>query len=207
MRASAPPVPTTLLDGQGPDAFDAIVVRLRPEDAPAVPLGIVFLHGFAGNFALQCLEVARSARAVGALTVCPSTTFDGRWAEPAGEATVRASIAYLRAEGAQRMVLAGISAGAIGASQLAPRLDATVDGMVLLSGVSSRAATPRVPTLLVQGDHDAMVRTARVRAWAHGHPRVRYRELPGTHFVLLEQRADVARELTVFLREVAARER
>ena len=105
------------------------------------------------------------------------------------------------------MVLAGISAGAIGASQLAPRLDATVDGMVLLSGVSSRAATPRVPTLLVQGDHDAMVRTARVRAWAHGHPRVRYRELPGTHFVLLEQRADVARELTVFLREVAARER
>jgi pimeloyl-ACP methyl ester carboxylesterase len=193
VEADAPrlgtPIPATLLGLQRADAFDAIVVA--PE-GPSSRLGVVFLHGFAGNFALQCLEVARVARAHGAITICPSTRFEGDWWRGDGETITRASIAHLRARGAEEIVLVGLSNGGVGASRLAPRLGREIDGLVLLSGLSPRAPTPQVPTLVVQGDHDAMVPTRAVRAWARGRARVRYVELPGTHFVLLEERERVA---------------
>lgn len=194
------PVPATLLHLQRADAFDAIVVS--PRGAPS-ELGVVFLHGYAGSFALQCLEVARVARDEGARTVCPATSFEGAWWQGDGEAITRASIAHLRAGGARRIVLVGLSNGGLGASRLARRLGHAIDGLVLLSGVSPGAPTPRVPTLVVQGDHDAMMRTAAVRGWARGHRRVHYVELSGTHFVLLEQRERIGE----VLREAFARRR
>ncbi|MFO0709926.1 MAG: hypothetical protein U0353_08810 [Sandaracinus sp.] len=188
------PIPATLLGLQRADAFDAILVAPA---APASDVGVVFLHGFAGNFALQCVEVARVARSRGARTLCPSTRFAGDWWQGDGEAIVRASIAHLRAHGARRVVLVGLSNGGVGASRLAPRLGREIDALVLLSGVGGRAPSPRVPTLVVptlvvQGDRDAMMSTHAVRAWARGRAHVRYVELPGTHFVLLEERARVA---------------
>lgn len=183
------PIPATLLGLQRADASDAIVVA--PE-GPSSGLGVVFLHGFAGNFALQCLEVARVARAHGALTICPSTRFEGDWWRGDGETITRASIAHLRARGAREIVLVGLSNGGVGASRLAPRLGREIDGLVLLSGLSPRAPSARVPTLVIQGQRDTMVPTRAVRAWARGRARVRYVELPGTHFVLLEERARVA---------------
>lgn len=186
------PIPATLLGLQRADAFDAIVVA---PGAGAGELGVVFLHGFAGNFALQCLEVARVARGQGALTICPSTRFEGDWWRGDGEEIVRASIAHLRARGARDIVLVGLSNGGVGASRLAPRLGREIDGLVLLSGLSPRAPSSAVPTLVIQGDRDTMVRTSAVRAWARGRSRVRYVELPGTHFVLLEERERVAEAL------------
>jgi pimeloyl-ACP methyl ester carboxylesterase len=186
------PIPATLLGLQRAEAFDAIVVA--PHGPPS-GLGVVFLHGFAGNFALQCLEVARVARAHGALTICPSTRFEGDWWRGDGESITRASIAHLRARGAREIVLVGLSNGGIGASRLAPRFGSEIDGLVLLSGLSPRAPTPHVPTLVVQGDRDAMVPTRAVRAWARGRARVRYVELSGTHLVLLEERERVAEAL------------
>jgi pimeloyl-ACP methyl ester carboxylesterase len=186
------PIPATLLGLQRADAFDAIVVA--PEGAPS-GLGVVFLHGLAGNFALPCLEVARAARRSGAETICPSTRFEGDWWRGDGEAIIRASIAHLRSRGARAIVLVGLSHGGLGASRLAGRLGREIDGLVLVSGVAANAPTPRVPTLVVQGERDAMARTGAVRAWARGRVRVRYVELPGTHFVLLEERARVAEAL------------
>ncbi|GAB4207197.1 MAG: hypothetical protein OHK0013_24620 [Sandaracinaceae bacterium] len=90
-------------------------------------------------------------------------------------------------------MLVGLSAGGIGASRLAPRLAGSIDRLVLLSGVSSSAPTPPVPTLVLHGDDDRMVPTARVRRWATGRARVRFVIVPGTHFVLLEERAAIAR--------------
>lgn len=44
-----------------------------------------------------------------------------------------------------------------------------------------------------------MVPTARVRRWATGRARVRFVIVPGTHFVLLEERAAIARALRAFV--------
>ncbi len=199
------PIPATLLDLQSAAAFDTIVVEPRGE---ASDVGVVFLHGFAGSFALQCLEVAHVARDAGARTVCPATSFEGAWWRGDGEAIVRGSIAHLRSRGARRIVLVGLSNGGVGASRVAPRLRGEIDALVLLSGVAPNAPSPRVPTLVIQGDHDRMVHTSLVRAWARGRSRVRYVELDGTHFVLLERRdvvAAVLREALHRVRERASR--
>jgi pimeloyl-ACP methyl ester carboxylesterase len=196
------PIPATLLDLQRADAFDTIVVEPR---GAASDIGVVFLHGFAGSFALQCLEVAHVAREGGARTVCPATSFVGAWWQGDGEAIVRGSIAHLRSRGARRIVLVGLSNGGIGASRLAPRLRGEIDALVLLSGVAPSAPTPRVPTLVVQGDDDTMVQTRAVRAWARGRSNVRYVELAGTHFVLLERREQIGAVLAEALRRETER--
>lgn len=185
------PVLSTLLGLDDEDANNAILVHANRE---APTLGVVFLHGYAGNFAFQCLEVAAAFRS--AEVICPSDHFVGRWSDAAALRIVTSSIAILRARGVQRVVVAGLSNGAIGASLHANALP--IDGLILLSGVSSRAPTPRVPTLLVQGREDAMVRTSSVRVWRRAHPRVHYVELPGTHFVLIEQRDAVRGALQAF---------
>lgn len=186
------PIVATLLGQQRPQAFDAIVAS--PRGAPS-GLGVVFLHGSAGSFVLPCLEVVRAARRRGAHTICPATDIEGAWWRADDEVIVRASIRHLRALGARRVVLVGLSNGGIGASRLAPRLRGELEGLVLISGVSRDAPSPAVPTLLLQGSDDSMVPTAAVRDWASRHPRVHYLELPGTHFVLLERREEVARAL------------
>jgi pimeloyl-ACP methyl ester carboxylesterase len=188
------PVPATLLGLQSPEASDTIVVEPRGGDGT---LGVVFLHGYAGSFALQCLEVARALPE--ARTACPATRFDGAWQRREGARSTRGAIAYLRRRGATRIVLAGLSAGGVGASLLAPRLGREIDALVLLSGVSRAAPVPPVPTLVVQGDDDRMMSTAAVRRWARGRRRVRYVELPGTHFVLLEERPAIADVLRRFV--------
>jgi len=193
------PVPSTLIGLQDPDTSDALVVE--PHQAEA-SLGVVFLHGYGGSFALQCLEVARALRELPAPTVCPATSFDGGWWRPEGQDVARAAISYLRARGAERIVLVGLSNGARGAALLAPRLRGEIDALVLLSGTARDAPTPPVPTLVVQGSRDTMMTTSRVRAWARGRARVRYVEIPGTHFVLLEEREAVARALREFVSRV-----
>lgn len=55
-------------------------------------------------------------------------------------------------------------------------------------------------TLVIQGDDDTMVRTRFVRAWAQSHARVHYAELPGTHFVLIEQRDQVRHAIRAYVR-------
>ena len=188
------PVPGTYLGLSGEDDFDAYVF----EPAGDARGGVVFLHGFAGNFLLQCWEVARAARSAGAITVCPSTGADGAWWEHDGRVIAERSVAYLRERGAERVVLVGLSNGAAGASLIANRLD--IDGLVLLSGTSTQAPTPTMPTLVLHGSRDGMMGTARVRRWAREQgARVRYLELEGTHFVLLEQRERVQSALAEFV--------
>lgn len=178
------------------DAFGAYVVE--PDDDPRG--SVVFLHGYAGNFVLQCWQVAVAARAAGMRTVCPSTDFTGRWSDPHGERIARAALAYARR--GDVTILAGLSAGGMGASRLAPGLHAELDGLVLLSGVDPGAGDPGVPTLVLHGDHDHMARVSDARAYRDAHRgRVRYVELHGTHFVLLEEHEAVRAAITRFLLE------
>jgi len=114
----------TLLGRQVPGAFDTVVIEPRAESNSASPIktGVIFLHGYAGSYTLECWLVASAARAIGAVTVCPATDFSGHWRGEAGEQIVRATLDYLHTRGIRRVFLAGLSSGAMGASVLAPRL-------------------------------------------------------------------------------------
>lgn len=183
----------------------------EPRDARRASTGIVFLHGYGGSFAMPCWQVARAADVIGAVTVCPSTGFDGAWWNRDGEARAREAIRYLRSRGVRRIYLAGLSNGSIGVSRLAPRFVHDVDGLLLLSGAASNATATSLPALVVQGRRDHMTPPAPARRYARaGGARVRYVELDGTHFLLVEQsdavRGEIARWLIERERTHAARE-
>jgi pimeloyl-ACP methyl ester carboxylesterase len=183
--AGPSPVVATLLGLERPDAFDTLVIG--PRGAPS-GLGLLFLHGFAGNFALPCWEIARAVPDRGAVVACPSVGFDGNWRTPAGAETVGRAIRFLRGHGVRTLILAGLSNGGIGASALAPRLGRTIDGLILISGVAPGAPLPRVPVLVLQGRRDALVPARLARAYARrAGAHARYVELDGDHFVLVER--------------------
>jgi pimeloyl-ACP methyl ester carboxylesterase len=178
-------------------------VYTPPMQHPA-RVAVVFLHGSGGNFAMPCWVFARAVEPVGAATLCPSVGPDGIWSTGRGEATVRASIAYLHARGVERIYLAGLSNGGIGASLLAPRLARELAGLVLIAGVSSRGGTGGLPTLVVHGRADTMARPGPARALvARAGSRATYAEFPGGHFVLIEHPDAVRDTIT---RWIAGRE-
>lgn len=134
-------------------------LRFGPREAT---VAAVFLHGKGGNFALNCWLFARAIGDDQIATICPTLDFEGNWARD-GESIVRVAIDAARSGGAQYVILAGLSNGAIGASVLAERLP--VDGLVLVSGLSRYARPTRVPTLVVTGDADPVAPPARIAAY------------------------------------------
>ncbi len=134
-------------------------VRFGVDGASTV---VVFLHGKGGNFGLNCYLVARAVGGADRATVCPTLDFEGNWAPDGGE-VLRATLEGLRAGGAQRIVLAGLSNGAIGASVLASKVD--VDGVLLIAGISAYAKRPAVPALVVAGRSDPVAPPGRVDAF------------------------------------------
>jgi len=197
MRSEEGIVPTPWRTEPGPGP--ALVFEPRDGGTGGIA-GVVFLHGFGGSFAMPCWQVARAADVIGAITVCPSTGMDGAWWTPAGEARAREAIRYLRARGVRHVYLAGLSNGGIGASRLAPRLVRELDGLVLLSGAASNATPTSLPALVVQGRRDHMTPARNARRYARaGGRRVRYVELEGTHFLLVEQSDAVRAEISRWL--------
>jgi pimeloyl-ACP methyl ester carboxylesterase len=188
------PIFSTYARGQTPDAFDLLVI-----DGVTDPRGaIVFLHGSGGNFSLPCWLVARAAREARLVTYCPSTGTLGDWWSKAGEETVRRTIALVRRRGLQRIHLAGLSNGGIGASRLAPRLRGEIQGLVLVSGAAPEASGAGVPTLVVHGANDAMCPTWQARGYA-SRTGARFTSLPGGHFGLLTHEEDYRRAIADWL--------
>jgi pimeloyl-ACP methyl ester carboxylesterase len=194
------PVLDTLLGRQGPDAFDAVIVEPRERDPRAA---VVFLHGYAGNFALACWLMSEAARTIGAVTVCPSTGFAGTWWSPDGERTVRAVLAYLEQRHIATVYLAGLSNGGIGASLLAERLAPSLAGLVLLSGVSPRGSTGGLPTLVIHGESDTQTSAAASRAFA-ARTGAAYVGYDGGHFVMMVRRIEVRDAIASWLRKTRA---
>lgn len=204
MRRAEGPVPSaivgTFLFGQSPEAHS--LIRIAPADRFNPPEAVVlFLHGFIGNITVACWHVAQAANPVGLDVVCPSTGWQARWAEPDGRATVDATIAALRAHGVQRIYMAGLSAGAIGLSRMARDLD--VEGVILISGASSRARPAAVPTLVLQGGRDPRTPPAPARAYARAvGRRARYVEAPEAgHWMILSHHELVQENLRRWLAE------
>jgi hypothetical protein len=194
---SPSPVLDTFLGRQTPGAFDALVIEPRAEPKPSVPMkfGVIFLHGYAGSFTLECWLVARAAREIGAVTVCPATDFSGHWQGESGGRILRASLDYLQSRGIKRVFLAGLSNGAIGASALAPRFSPSLEGLILLSGAPAAGGNGGLATLVLHGEHDTMTPATSAIAFAQRH-HTTYVSLDGGHFVLLTRRAE-AREAIV----------
>jgi alpha/beta superfamily hydrolase len=195
------PVLGTLLGRQRSDAFDAIVVA-RAGDTPAES-AVVFLHGFAGSFTLECWLVARAADAIGALTVCPATGFSGRWSDHDGDRTLRATIDFLHDRNIRRVYLAGLSNGAAGAAALASRYRTWFAGLILIAGAPAVSTAPGVPALVVHGDRDPMASARAARAYATQH-HVRYAGFDAGHFVLLTHRDEVRATIADWLRATDA---
>jgi pimeloyl-ACP methyl ester carboxylesterase len=190
------PVVDTFLGRQAPGAFDALVIEPRAEPRP-VPMkyGVLFLHGYAGSYTLECWLLARAAREIGALTVCPATDFSGHWRNEAGERIARAALDYLHARGIERVFLAGLSNGAVGASALAPRFAASLVGLILISGAPASGSNAGLPALVVHGTEDTMTPVTAARAFAE-HTHATLVEFDGGHFVLLTKRV-AARQVIV----------
>ncbi|APR84557.1 Hypothetical protein A7982_09906 [Minicystis rosea] len=185
--ATPSPALDTLLFRQRPGAFDAVIVE--PKGRPA-QTALVFLHGYAGSFTLECWMMAEAARSIDAVTVCPSTGFAGHWWDVDGERTLRATLAYLESRGIRRAYLAGLSNGGVGASALAPRFARSLAGLILISGTSPNSSTGRLPTLVVQGEADPMMSASAARAFA-ARTGATYAGFDGGHFVMMVRRAEV----------------
>jgi pimeloyl-ACP methyl ester carboxylesterase len=207
MEAAEGPIATpaiaTWLGRQSPDDFDAVVIP--PDGGKAPETAVVLLHGYAGNFAVYCWQLSRAASAISALTVCPSVGPVGDWWSPQGEETLERTLAWLERRGIRRVYLAGLSNGGMGASVLVARAahpGVELKGLVLISGASSRAPAPRIPTLIVQGRHDSMMPTPMMRAFAkRAGSLATYFEVNSGHFAFLDRYQECERAISAWLVE------
>jgi pimeloyl-ACP methyl ester carboxylesterase len=177
-------------------SFDALI----GEPARA-RFGVVFLHGYGGNFTWPCHAVAEVVMAEGGAILCPSQGSSGRWGEGEGPGIADAAIRALEARGIRRIVLAGLSSGGVGASRLLARFDDRLVGAVLLSG--ARPVRTALPVLLVHGTRDRMIGVGAARAFVRRSPSSTLVTLDSGHFVLAEQTATVQAHLRRFLRDRA----
>jgi len=197
----ATPAVATWLGLQSPDAFDAVVIS--PEGKASPEVAVVMLHGYAGNFAVYCWQMARSARAISALTLCPSVGPSGDWWSRQGEETLERTFTWLARRGVRRVYLGGLSNGGVGASVLAghvahPGLE--LRGLMLISGASSKAPPPRVPVLLVEGKRDSMMPARLMRDFARRAGRLAtYVEVDSGHFAFLDKYETCERAIASWL--------
>lgn len=201
--ALATPAVATYLGLQSSKSFDTLVIA--PPDGATPKAAVVFLHGFAGNFAVYCWQMARAAQAISALTVCPSVGPSGDWWESHGVRTLEATLEWLADQGIRRVYLGGLSNGGAGASVLVswvshPRIE--LRGLILVSGAVAQAPTPHVPTLLVQGRTDSMMPTRSMRAFAERlGKQATYVEVDSGHFAFLDRHAECERAIATWLRQ------
>lgn len=185
----ASPLLPTLLLGQSPDGFD--LLRYHVDESRGT---LIFLHGYGGNIAAICWEVAQSAKVAGFETLCPSMRTQGDWGSARGGEILRATLAEVEGP----VVLAGLSAGARGASILAPRFRRHIRGLVLIAGAARRAGRAGVPTLVLYGRHDRMFSPRVIRGYVE-RTRARSVVFDAGHFVVLSERERVRPAIARFL--------
>ncbi len=191
------PFVRTYLGMQNPDAFDAVVIE---PDNPESQTGLIFLHGFTGNFTMPCWLVARSAP--DAVTVCPSVGWEGYWWIPDGEKTLRETIDYLHHRGITRIYLAGLSNGGVGISQLAYKLTSDIAGLILISGASLNAQDSSLPALVLSGIHDERMPTDMLHTYADRMgSNATFVAFDSDHFMLVKKTKEIQTAIVTWLQQ------
>lgn len=179
-------------------------LAVPPDASPEAkaPL-IVFLHGNGGNFRAFPAWLAPQAAARGIATAYPTWGF-GSWRSPEAARRVLDVIddaAASEAVDPSRVVLCGLSAGAVGAAYVQRAHPERFRAVALISGAPLHDLEPaeariaaRAPFYLVHGDEDGHLPVAWSRRFvaaveaAGG--QVTYHEVPGADHTLLHVRRD-----------------
>lgn len=194
------PFMRTYLGQQRPGAFDAVVIEPTLHQPPQ--MGVIFLHGFTGNFTMPCWLVAQAVDANQGVTVCPSVDWQGEWWTSDGETTLRATIEYLHQRGVNRIYLAGLSNGAVGASELAYQLTDAIAGLILISGASPNAIDSHLPTLILAGSRDKRMPIDMMQAYAQRMgSQAAFVELQADHFMLAKNDQQIQSQIAAWLRQ------
>jgi pimeloyl-ACP methyl ester carboxylesterase len=184
------PFVNTYLNLQQPASFDAIIIE--PEINNRTEVGVIFLHGFMGNVTAQCWEIAKAVQQIGAVTVCPSTRWRGKWWRPQGQEIIQATFNYLREQGIQRFYLGGFSNGGFGISRLASQVgkEEGLHGLFFIDGIDDGASIREtgLPVLVIQGAQDERMPATEARRTAEIIGDLgTYVELQGDHFLIMKQ--------------------
>ena len=176
---------TTYLSLQHPDGFDALIAQPPTGNSET---GVIFLHGFGGNFTLQCWLIAEAGSRLGAVTICPSTDPSGQWWEEQGTDILQESLNYIKQLGVKRIYLAGLSNGGIGASRLANKFKNDLAGLILISGTDPNATVTGLPVLVIHGKVDERIPMSMAEEYVElTASDSTYRLLESDHFILLKE--------------------
>ena len=201
------PLLATYLGMQKLSKFDLVIVQPRRRapnrDVDDRKTALVFL-GFGGNFVLPCWQAAQAVADLDVVTACPALRREADWSSREGEDVVRHTVDVLKQRGISRLILMGMSDGAIGASRLAPRMKGTFEGLVLVSGVARDAGAPGAPTLVIHGARDTLASATIARQYALRN-RGTYYPLRAGHFAMIVRSDDHDKALKAFVAERVAR--
>lgn len=196
------PFASTYLGLQRPRHFDAVIIE--PDVDPLPKFAVVFLHGYMGNVAAQCWEIAQAVKVFGALTVCPSTNWTGAWWEPEGQGILQETFKYVRGRGIEKFYLGGFSNGGISINRLVYQLkdEKGIGGLIFIDGIfdgkSIRQAN--LPVLVIQGTQDERIPVESVRPVIEDIGDLgTYVELDADHFLIMKQPSRVQYAIATWL--------
>jgi pimeloyl-ACP methyl ester carboxylesterase len=168
---------------------------------------VLFLHGFSGSSNVLCYQIAKPLLAHKVSLLCPALNPSAQWKTEGGKQVIDHSLNFLRRRGYKHIVLAGLSAGASGASYWATNYAQQLQGVMLISGASYQGSCAGLPCLIVEGDNDHMMTTSFVRSFAKKQPGpgVEYHELPGGHFIMVEQTTRLHEIVATWIQKVKSK--
>lgn len=193
-----------------PYLFDSKVLSFNFQEDEPSKRAIVFLHGVGGNWALLCWILSQGGKSIGANTYCPALGILGTWGSNRGRFVVRGLLSKLRSQGKTEIYLIAMSAGAVGASQIAQEFENELHAIALLSGSHPAIRKVQLPLLFIYGKNDERFPPKLLswvaRASSQRNASVTIDEVDGGHFFPIKQTDKFLELLRIWLGEVASDE-
>ena len=191
-----------------PLLFDSKVLSFEAPNSERSQRALVFLHGTGGNIGLLCWIISKAGEVINANTYCPSLGPLGMWGSDRGREILRDLITTLNARGKTEIYLVGVSAGAVGAAQLASEFALHLRGIALVSGSHPAIRETNLPVLFLYGTRDERFPPKLLR-WianqsAQRNPNTTLAELEGDHLLVIKQFDSLLSELSRWLSKVAS---